>query len=316
MTSADKNQQAKESQDSQNKSTGKTVSLILGSGGARGLAHIGVIKWLEENGYKISFISGSSMGALVGGAYAAGHMDEFCEWFETLTRTDIIGLSDIAWQRSGLIKGDKLFSKLKELIGDPKIEELEIPFTAVATDIENEKEVWLQKGSLMNAIRASIALPMVFTPYKEDKRVLIDGGVLNPIPIAPTFSQHTELTIAVNLGGKPQQVEKPEIDAETQEQEDSWLQSISDYFEELKQRFIPQESSDNAPFDWTMYDISNKAFDSMQSSLSRQKLAAYPPDILIEISRDACGMMDFHKMAPMVELGYKTAEKVMKHHQS
>ena len=292
----------------------KTVSLILGSGGARGLAHIGVIKWLEENGYEIKFISGSSMGALIGGAYAAGRMDEFCDWFDTLSRSDLLSLSDFSWQKSGLIKGDKLFEKLKELIGDPNIEDLEIPFTAVATDIENEKEVWLQKGSLMDAIRASIALPMIFTPYKGEDRVLIDGGVLNPIPIAPTFSQHNDLSIAVNLGGKPQQVEKQEMDSEAKEKQATWVQAISDYFDELKQRLFSKEDADQTLFGWDMYDISNKAFDSMQSSLSRQKIAAYPPDILLELPRDACGMLDFHLMEPMVKLGYETAEKVMSNH--
>lgn len=292
----------------------KTVSLILGSGGARGLAHIGVIKWLEEHDYEIRFISASSMGALIGGAYAAGKLDELADWFETLTRTDILGLSDFSWQRSGLIKGDKLFEKLKEIIGDPKIEELKIPFTAVATDIEAEKEVWLQKGSLMDAVRASIALPMIFTPYYDEERCLIDGGVLNPIPIAPTFSQNTDLSIAVNLGGKPQQIDKPDIDEEAKEKENSWLANVRDYFAELKQRYFSSEEDNSALFDWDMYDISNKAFDSMQSSLSRQKIAAYPPDILLELPRDACGMMDFHMIKPMVKLGYEMAEKVMSNH--
>jgi len=288
----------------------KTVSLILGSGGARGLAHIGVIQWLEEHDYDIQFISGSSMGALVGGMYAAGELDSFRRWFEKLSKTDILSLSDIAWERSGLIKGETLFKEFEKLIGNPNIEDLKVPFTAVATDIENEKEVWLQKGALLEAIRASIALPMIFTPVHDRDRVLIDGGVLNPIPIAPTFSQRNDLTIAVNLGGKPQNIDNAET-SEVEQEKQSWLDSVGEYFNELKERFIPQEESSNAPFDWDMYDISNKAFDSMQSSLARQKIAAYPPDIVIEIPRDACGMLEFNQVKKMIDLGYQTAEKVL-----
>lgn len=283
----------------------KTVSLILGSGGARGLAHIGVIRWLEEHNYQIKFISGSSMGALIGGAYAAGKLEEFTDWFQALSKTDILALADIAWERSGLIKGENLFSELKQLIGDPNIEDLPIPFTAVATDIENEKEIWLQHGSLLQAIRASIALPMIFTPLHHHGLTLIDGGVLNPIPIAPTFSQTNDLTLAVNLGGKPKLMEPPKA---VPQEEDSWLSSVGDFFEQLKKEFLEQDSTASTPFDWDMYDISNKAFDSMQSSIARQKIAAYPPDAVIEIARDACGMLEFIRVEEMIELGYQTAQ--------
>lgn len=153
---------------SQTKQKVTTVSLVLGSGGARGMAHIGIIRWLEAHNYQIKSISGSSIGALIGGIYAAGKLDECETWFKELSNTDIIALSDIAWNRSGLIKGDKLVNAFRNLIGNPNIEDLNIPFTAVATDIENEKEIWLQKGSLLDAMRASTALPMVFTPVYTD----------------------------------------------------------------------------------------------------------------------------------------------------
>jgi len=290
----------------------KTVSLILGSGGARGLAHIGVIRWLEEHNYQINLISGSSMGALIGGVYAAGKLDEFEKWFKKLSSADILSLTDIAWDRSGLIKGDKLFSQLQTLIGNPDIETLPIAFTAVATDIENEKEVWLQKGSLLDAIRASIALPMIFTPFHQNGRTLIDGGVLNPVPIAPTFNQTNELTIAVNLGGKPQTTQTSNITMPSKEEkdEDSWLNNASELFDSLIARFKDKNQA-TASFNWDMYDISNKAFDSMQSSIAHQKLAAYPPDIILEIPRNACGMMEFSKIKEMINLGYQTAEDVL-----
>ncbi|MBT8115323.1 MAG: patatin-like phospholipase family protein, partial [Arenicella sp.] len=182
----------------------KTVSLVLGSGGARGLAHIGVIQWLEQNGYQIKSISGCSAGALVGGVYAAGKLDEFERWSRAISKMDMISLLDISWSRSGLVKGDKFINTLVELVGDQLIEELPIPYTAVATDIKNEKEMWINSGDLFDAIRASISLPLFFTPHTRNGTVLIDGGVLNPIPIAPTFGDDTQLTIAVNLGGRPQ----------------------------------------------------------------------------------------------------------------
>ena len=290
----------------------KTVSLILGSGGARGLAHIGVIRWLEEHHYQINSISGSSMGALIGGVYATGKLDEFEKWFKQLSSTDILSLTDIAWDRSGLIKGDKLFSQLKALIGNPDIEDLPVAYTAVATDIENEKEVWLQKGSLLDAIRASIALPMIFTPLHHHGLTLIDGGVLNPVPIAPTFNQTNDLTIAVNLGGKPQTTETFNLtnSSEGDKDEDSWLNNASELFDSLIDRFRDKNQTP-ATFNWDMYDISNKAFDSMQSSIARQKLAAYPPDIILEIPRNACGMMEFTKIKEMIDLGYQTAESVL-----
>ena len=293
------------------KTGAKTVSLILGSGGARGLAHIGVIRWLEEHNYQINFISGSSMGALIGGVYATGKLDDFEKWFKQLSSTDILSLTDIAWDKSGLIKGDKLFSQLKALIGNPDIEDLPIAFTAVATDIENEKEVWLQKGSLLDAIRASIALPMIFTPFHHHGLTLIDGGVLNPVPIAPTFNQTNDLTIAVNLGGKPQITETQNLKTSIEDdEEDSWLNNASELFNSLIDRFRDKNQTP-ATFNWDMYDISNKAFDSMQSSIARQKLAAYPPDIILEIPRNACGMMEFTKIKEMIDLGYQTAEIVL-----
>ena len=287
----------------------KTVSLILGSGGARGLAHIGVIRWLEEHNYQINFISGSSMGALIGGVYAAGKLDEFETWFKKLGHTDILGLADIAWDSSGLIKGDKLFNQLEELIGNPNIEDLTIPFTAVATDIENEKEVWIQKGSLLEAVRASIALPMIFTPFHRHGLTLVDGGVLNPIPIAPTFSQTNDLTIAINLGGKPQS-SQIKTNSQDTSKEESWLNNAAEFFDSLIKRFKSDNNPSNA-FNWDMYDISNKAFDSMQSTIARQKLAAYPPDIVLEIPRDACGMLEFTKVNEMIELGYQTAQQAL-----
>ncbi len=283
----------------------KTVSLVLGSGGARGLAHIGVIHWLEENGYKIESISGCSMGALIGGIYAAGKLDDFESWVSAITKVDIVTLLDLSWKKSGLVKGDKIINTLTELVGDVVIEDLPIVFTAVAADILNEKEVWMNSGRLFDAIRASISLPLFFTPFRYNDVELIDGGVLNPVPIAPTFSDVTDLTIAVNLGGKVDANDDVTVDtAPTTENNSTFSNKIAGFVDSFKDATVGQISHD-----WGAYDIANQAFDAMQSTIARQKLAAYPADHFIEIARNACGTLEFDRASEMIELGYNKAEQ-------
>lgn len=284
----------------------KTVSLVLGSGGARGLTHIGVIRWLEENGYKIKSISGCSAGALVGGIYAAGKLDEFEEWVTAIDKVAMANLLDISWQSSGLFKGDKIIATLVDLIGNITIEELDIPFTAVAANVEEEKEVWINSGSLFDAIRASISLPLFFTPYEIDGESLIDGGVLNPVPIAPTFGDKTALTLAVNLGGDHiQHPEKPKpIHLHTNP---SMKARISGYIEKVQDSVF---GSLNINFE--AFDIANQAFDAMQSTIARQKLAAYPPDKIIDIPQNLCGTFEFDKAEELINYGYRAAEESFK----
>ncbi|MDC1286814.1 patatin-like phospholipase family protein [Gammaproteobacteria bacterium] len=284
----------------------KTVSLVLGSGGARGLAHIGVIHWLEENDYRIESISGCSIGALIGGVYAAGKLDEFEHWVRAITKLDILGLLDISWSRSGLVKGDRIIDTLIELVGDQVIETLPVRYTAIAADIRNEKEIWINSGRLFDAIRASISLPLLFTPYSRNGVELIDGGVLNPVPIAPTFNDNTDVTIAVNLGGA---LESQAVTMDRQPKpEDDSLQ-----FHEKVGSYISNQLKRNTAkineVDWGIYDIANQAFDAMQSTIARQKLAAYPPDYTIEIARNACGTLEFDRADEMIALGYSMAQE-------
>lgn len=154
-----------------------TVSLVLGSGGARGYAHIGAIEEIERRGYEIVSVSGSSMGALVGGMYVAGKLPEYKEWVVSLNWMRVVRLLDFTLSR-GAIRGDRIFVQLTKILGALNIEDLQIDFTAVAADIAHQKEVWFQKGSLIEAIRASVAVPGLFTPVIQDGRVLVDGGVL------------------------------------------------------------------------------------------------------------------------------------------
>ncbi len=283
----------------------KTVSLVLGSGGARGLAHIGVIRWLEESGFEIKSISGSSIGALIGGVYAAGKLEDFERWVRAITKMDIIALVDFSWKRSGLVKGDKIINTLTELVGDVHIEDLLVKYTAVATDIRNEKEIWLNSGRLFDAIRASISLPLLFTPFKYQGVDLIDGGVLNPVPIAPTFSDITDLTIAVNLGGKPEEKGVVTINKALGDQIKSpYAEKISKFVEGVKGSAVSRITNE-----WGAYDVANQAFDAMQSTIARHKLAAYPADYFIEIARNACGTLEFDLASEMIELGYKKAQE-------
>lgn len=284
----------------------KTVSLVLGSGGARGMAHIGVIRWLLAHDYQIKSISGSSIGALVGGMYAAGKLDQFETWAESITTLYKVKLFYVNWNNE--TRGDKVINTLIDLFGDYQIEDLPITYTAVASDISNEKEVWINKGSLFEALRASMAMPLFFTPAIRNGVHLIDGGVLNPVPIAPTFSDPTDLTIAVNLGGS--------VHRNLDKLDNKPLGNSTTFTANLKgisQHLIASKKSlDEKGIDWHTYNIAELAIDAMQSTIARQKLAAYPADYVIEISRSACGTLEFERSAEMIKLGYLMAEHWLK----
>jgi NTE family protein len=288
----------------------KTVSLILGSGGARGLAHIGIIQWLEQNGYLIRSISGCSMGALVGGVYAAGKLDVFTEWVKAITTTDMLRLLDISFGSSGMVKGERIINTLRDLVGDQLIENLPVSYTAVAADIVNEKEIWLNDGPLFDAIRASISLPFFFTPAKYRGVELLDGGILNPVPIAPTFSDNTAIKLAVNLGGP---VDKHITATKHREQQ---AQAEPDLMDKIG-RFIDaiQGAEDESRTGTLgMLDIADQSFDAMQGAIARQKLAAYPPDVIIEFPRNLCGTLEFDRAEEMIETGFDmAAEKLLQY---
>lgn len=283
----------------------KSVSLVLGSGGARGLAHIGVVHELLANDLEIESIAGCSMGALVGGVYAAGKLSEFEEWIRNIDKIAMVRLLDIAWQRHGLVKGDRIIDTLVDLVGNMRIEDLPMPYTAVAADIKNEKEVWINRGPLFDAIRASISLPLFFTPVRYRDVLLIDGGVLNPVPIAPTFNDDTDVTIAVNLGGAPEESVQNNPPKTTEDDEKtSFRDRINRFIEDLTE---PDSGDDDKDMD--AYDVADRAFDAMQSTIARQKLAAYPPDIVIEIARNACGTLEFDRAAELIQLGREKTAK-------
>ncbi len=277
----------------------KTISLVLGSGGARGLAHIGVIRRLKELEYEIVSISGCSIGALIGGFYVVGRLDVYEEWVRDLDPFDIVKLLDIKGE-GGIVSGKKLMEELQKLLGTVNIEEISINYTAVAADIANEKEVWITSGSLLEAIRASISIPVFFAPVEKEGSLLVDGGVLNPVPIAPTFGDNSDLTIAVNLGG-------PMAHKQLLPQPTKKEKSFRDHFQEAIQTFSLKSSL----FQKGVFMVASNSFDAMQANLSRIKLAAYPPDVLIEIPRDLCGTFEFHRANEIIEYGYQKTKEVL-----
>lgn len=283
----------------------KTLSLILGSGGARGLAHIGVIHWLEENNYQIRSIAGCSIGALIGGIYAAGKLDEYEEWARAIRKVDIVTLLDLSWDRSGLVKGDKIINALIDLVGDQLIEDLPMQYTAVAADVKGQKEIWIKSGNLFDAIRASMSIPLLFTPFKCNGVDLIDGGILNPVPVAATIGDDTDVSLAVNLGGAAEIPEEPGgMDDVPASHSSALHEKINHFIGRLQ-----QSATKSASRDWGAYDIAIQAFEAMQNTIARQQLAAYPPDIVIEIPRNVCKLLEFDRASEMIELGYKKAKE-------
>ncbi|BCD68533.1 patatin-like phospholipase family protein [Nitratiruptor sp. YY09-18] len=282
----------------------KKIALVLGSGGARGYAHIGAIEELAKH-FEITAISGASMGALIGGLWAAGKLDEYKEWVLGLDAFDVMKLLDFSFDKRGLVGGDRVMRKLRQIMGDVKIEDLSINYTAVATDLKRNREVWFQEGDLLEAIRASIAIPSFFTPIEKEGMLLVDGGILNPLPVAPTMASPSDLTIAVSLlgEGEPPKVKIPNEVI----QKESKLEVIANDMVE-KARKIFEDKQD----EYHLFDIIDMTIDSMQRTLSNYRIGGYPPDVLIEIPKSIAGTLDFHKAYEIIEIGRQKTQEVLK----
>lgn len=279
------------------------ISLVLSAGGARGYAHIGAIQVLEEQGFRIRAIAGSSMGSLIGGLYALGALDEYREWVLTLDFFDVLRLVDFSFSEAGMIKGDRVFEKMSYLFGDTLIEDLPIPYTAVATDLQRRKEVWLRQGSLRQAVRASIAIPMVLTPVRLEERLLVDGGVLNPLPVATTVLDQTDLVIAVDvnasnsiLPSKP----PPPPPAQEQSRQAAFQAGLNSF---LRSVGWPSSQRDPGKLEVGMFDVMNQMVETMQQSMTRYKIAGYSPDILVQVPATTYNFYDFHKAYDLIEMG-------------
>ncbi len=281
------------------------VSLVLSSGGARGVAHIGAIEELEKQGFEIKSIAGTSMGALVGGMYATGKLDVYKEWMCSLDKMDVFNLIDFTFSKNGIMKGDKILREMKRMIPDRNIEDLSIPFVAVATDISNDKDVVFNSGSLYDAIRASISIPTVFTPFVKDESYIVDGGVLNPIPINRIKRVDDDILVVVNVNARVPN-NKPPLPENNNHEEKRYSKYINTVINKLNY-FIPKHETDKLGY----FSLLNKTMGLMLHQISLMTLEKYQPDILINISRDSFGTYDFYKSEKIIEAGRSATKKAI-----
>ena len=285
----------------------QNVSLVLSGGGARGIAHIGVIEELVRQGFNITSVAGTSMGAVVGGVYALGQMDAFKNWLFTLDKLKVFGLIDFSFSAQGMVKGDKLFNTIKAFINDANIEGLNIPYAAVAADIINKREVVFTEGSIYDAIRASIAIPTVFTPVKHADGLLVDGGIINNLPIEHVKRSAGDILVAVNVNAMIP-VDKPVVSQNAMEVKHSiYRQKIRDFYSYLY-NVKPSDHIEKLGY----FNVINKTLNLMTYHTTRLALEKYSPNILINISHEYCSTYDFYKAEEMVEAGRYAALKCIK----
>lgn len=285
----------------------KKVHLVLGSGGARGVAHIGVIEKLEETGHEIISVTGCSMGAVVGGMYAAGYLGAYRDWMLTLTKAMVFRIMDFTLPRQGFLKGERIFSILQEVTGPQCIENLKIPFTAVAADMVHNREVHYRTGDLYKAFRASIAIPGVFTPVMEGGQFLVDGGVLNPLPLNLVEKKEGELVVAVNLNGAAAPVATPAVVEEDSEEVWAlwkWLSPLMQDTKKEQKEILPMAA-------FSLRELLLSSYHMTQDRLTGLMLQAYPPDVLVEIPRNACSTFEFYKAQSLVEQGREACRKAL-----
>ena len=284
------------------------VAVALGGGGARGYAHIGILEVLRERGYGVVSIAGSSMGAVTGGLFAAGGLDAYADWVRGLTHRDVLRLYDPSPRAPGAIRAEKIFARVAIILGDARIEDLPIPFTAVATDLETGEERWLQEGPVDVAIRASAALPGFMTPVVLDGRLLADGGLTNPVPIAPTVAAGADLTVAVVVSGRNRTVVPgPRRSASGHR---NVRRLIGPRLAALR-GCADATTADPLPPRLGLLDVMDMSMEAVRTSVLRHTLAACPPDVLIAIPRSSCRTLDFHKAEELIALGRSLAVEAL-----
>jgi NTE family protein len=286
-----------------NASMKKNVTLVLSGGGARGFAHIGAIEEIESRGYIINSVAGTSMGALIGGVYATGKLNDFKEWVYNLDKQEIFKLIDFSFSNQGLIKGDRVLKTMKKFIPDANIEDLKIKYTATAFDLAQNQEIVFREGSLYNAIRASISIPTVFTPVFNGNSVFVDGGVVNNIPINNAIRTKNDLLIAVYVNAD---VPVHHINmSEKKKRQDLYIQKIKEFRKSLN-----KSNSTDQRKKFHYFNLINETIASMTNHLATTIIKNTSPDILVEISKKSCGTFDFYKAEELVEIGrYVTREK-------
>ena len=278
----------------------KDVALVLSSGGARGLAHIGAIEEFEAQGYRITSIAGCSMGALIGGVYATGKLSEFREWMKTVDKKKMLELTDFSLSLNHIVKGTRIIKAIMEFVPDVLIEDLPIPYCAVATDWITGREVVIDKGSLFEAIRASISLPSFYEPVRRDGMILIDGGVVNPIPMNRVKRHEGDLLVGVDVSGHDYkaQWEKQQRQTEIQKHDKS-----------LKAKLLDMITPDNIEFNY--YTLLSRTSSIMirQNSILMAQLTK--PDILIDIQMSRYGGFDYDKSERLIAIGHNKTKQAI-----
>lgn len=274
------------------------VALALGGGAARGWAHIGVLRALDEAGVEVSMIAGTSIGALVGGCYLAGKLDQLEEFARSLTRRRIVGWLDMTFGGSGLFGGMKLDARMQEHMSDFKIEDLPKPFVAVATEIRTGHEIWLTAGPLITAMRASYALPGVFEPVPCNGRVLADGALVNPVPVSVCRAYEQPVVVAVNL--------HYELFGRSAVIKHSAHQTIADKKEHEGDGLVAATPTSEIRLGVTGAVV--EAFNIIQDRIARQRLAGDPPDLSLTPKLASIGLSEFHKADEAIRIGYESTK--------
>ncbi|MCF8463265.1 MAG: patatin-like phospholipase family protein [Flavobacteriales bacterium] len=303
---------------------GTSISLALGSGGARGLAHIGVIQVLKEEGFTIGNIAGTSMGACVGGIYCAGKLDVFEDWITTINKRETFRLMDFTMSTQGMLKGQKVLGHLKQILGEIRIEDFEIPYTAIATDVHTKEEIWMRTGDLYTVIRASSSIPTLMMPSKLNERLLIDGGVLNPLPLEPLMPKTTDLVVAVNINANAENHVRhrevllssglDKLQEQTEEETTAYTSRMVNTVKSWLNMSKSGESEVSDPVQESTLNylgMLNKTYDFMQDRMCEQSIEIHKPDIVINIPRTVGTTLEFYRAKEMVEEGRNAAKKAV-----
>jgi NTE family protein len=301
------------------------IGLALGSGAARGWAHIGVIRALEEAGLRPQVVCGTSMGAVVGAAHAAGELDAFERWGRQLDWREMFALFDLTL-RGGLIKARRLFEFFESVLPDRTIESLELPFAAVGTDLATGQELWLREGSLLQALRASIALPGLITPARWEGRWLVDGGLVNPVPVSLCRALGADRVIAVDLnttllGRRLQEGELGEVEVAAAPREPAGdtpaaglggnLNALlRDLASDLRERFgnDGSEPRDDSP---NLYEVIANSINIMQVRIGRSRMAGDPPELLVSPRMNDFGLLDFDRADEAITEGRRAVQRAL-----
>ncbi len=295
----------------------KKIALVLGSGGARGLAHIGVIEVLEERGYEITSISGASIGSVIGGVYAGGNLNKYKDWILSLDRRKVFSLMDFTLKSHGFIKGERVFDEMRKFVGVDKIEDLKIPFSAIAVDLENQKEVVFDSGDLWTAVRASVAIPSVLTPVTHNNMLLVDGGVVNPLPVNRVKRTDNDILLAVDLNSLegslplPKSIREEKENSEQNKFIESVRQNVGEWWPWTESGKESSKSKNSSRLKQNYLGILNASLEMMQDQVAQLAMESSKPDVLIKVSSRAASTFDFYLGKELIQMGRDLANKAL-----